>query len=82
MKTPLLIWRRRRSCRVLRFLGSILLIPLIRTTKASLASAGTKREPSFLAWRLASMMSRSALTYSWWYFSARLKMVSRFCLLA
>jgi hypothetical protein len=56
--------------------------PLIRTTKASLGSAGTKRALSLFAARLASITSRSALTYSWWYFSARLKMVSRFFLLA
>jgi|TARA_R110002003_G_scaffold25_2_gene1154 hypothetical protein len=54
----------------------------MRTTKASLDSAGTKMEFSFFAARFASMTSRSALTYSWWYFSARLKMVSRFFLLA
>ena len=55
--TPLLIWRKRRSWRILRGVGAlnnenkwwnggemvyILLIPRMRTTKASLASSGTK----------------------------------------
>uniref|UniRef100_A0A0E9XSZ7 Uncharacterized protein n=1 Tax=Anguilla anguilla TaxID=7936 RepID=A0A0E9XSZ7_ANGAN len=40
-KTPLKIWRRRRSCSTLRTLGLTPLIPLILITKASLGSAGT-----------------------------------------
>jgi hypothetical protein len=56
--------------------------PLIRTTKASLDSAGTKSELSRFAALLASMTSRWAFAYSWVYLAARSLMTSRFCLLA
>lgn len=52
--------------------------PLIRTTKTSLSSAGTKSEPSFLARRERRIFSRSASRYSLTYFSARLKIIPRF----
>ena len=41
MKMPLCIWRRRSSCRILRDLGCMSLIPRMRTTNASLGSAST-----------------------------------------
>lgn len=81
MNTALLICSKRMICRVLRGLGCILLIPFIRTTKASLASSGTKKLPWVLASRLRRISSRSLARYSLMYDSARLKMAWR-CFLA
>jgi transketolase C-terminal domain/subunit len=62
--------------------GSSVAYPLMRTTKTSLDSAGTKREFSFFACLLASITSRWALRYSSLYLRARSWMTLRFSLAA
>jgi hypothetical protein len=53
----------------------------MRTTKASFDSAGTYKLSLFLASRDSRIRSLSASRYSFTYFSARVKMTSRFFLL-
>lgn len=64
IRTALKIWRRRKSCRILRDLGAILFIPLMRMTRATLASAGTQMLFSALAWALSLASCTSESKYS------------------
>lgn len=64
ISTALKTWRRRKSCRILRGFGAFLFIPLVRMTRATLASAGSQMLFSALAWAFSLVSCISERRYS------------------